>query len=121
MLSETRIRDLEGIITRDFRGIKNVNFATLLLSSEAEADREQVRALTFEKPILISLTNHLQRLFTSPLWWHKKLQQANVKMSQEMTVFLRLLIITSLKKHTIFIVTTLLKYHNCHEIHFDFY
>ena len=50
-MSETRIRDLEGIITRDFRGIKNVNFATLLLSSEAEAAREQARALTFEKPI----------------------------------------------------------------------
>jgi hypothetical protein len=47
-LSETRIRDLGGInITRDFRGIKNVNFATLLLSSEAEAEREQARALTF--------------------------------------------------------------------------
>jgi hypothetical protein len=44
VLSETRIRDLAGIITRDFRGIKNVNFATLLLSSEAEADREQARA-----------------------------------------------------------------------------
>jgi hypothetical protein len=46
-LSETRIRNLAGIITRDFRGIKNVNFATLLLSSEAEAAREQARALTF--------------------------------------------------------------------------
>jgi hypothetical protein len=44
IMSETRIRDLAGIITRDFRGIKNVNFATLLLSSEAEADREQARA-----------------------------------------------------------------------------
>jgi hypothetical protein len=66
-LSETRIRDLAGIITRDFRGIKNVNFATLLLSSEAEAAREQARALTFEKPISIGLSNHLQRRpFTSP-------------------------------------------------------
>jgi hypothetical protein len=54
-MSETRIRDLAGIITRDFHGIKNVNFATLLL-----------RALTFEKPILIGLSNHLQRPFTSP-------------------------------------------------------
>jgi hypothetical protein len=66
MLSETRIGDLTGIITRDFRRIKNVNFATLLLSSEAEADREQARALTFEKPISIGLSNHLQRPFTSP-------------------------------------------------------
>jgi hypothetical protein len=62
-MSETRIRDLAGIITGDFRGIKNVNFATLLLSSEA---REQARALTFEKPISIGLSNHLQRPFTSP-------------------------------------------------------
>jgi hypothetical protein len=46
-MSETRIRDLAGIITRDFRGIKNVNFATLLLSSEAEAAREQARADIF--------------------------------------------------------------------------
>jgi hypothetical protein len=67
LLSETRIRDLAGIITRDFRGIKNVNFATLLLSSEAEEAREQARALTFEKPITIGLSNHLQRPFTSPL------------------------------------------------------
>jgi hypothetical protein len=51
---------------RDFRGIKNVNFATLLLSSEAEAALEQARSLTFEKPISIGLSNHLQRLFTSP-------------------------------------------------------
>jgi hypothetical protein len=35
---------------------------------------------------------------------HIKVHRANVKMSQEMKVFLRLLIITSLKKHTIFIV-----------------
>jgi hypothetical protein len=55
------------------------------------------------------------------LWRHKKVHQANVKMSQEMTVFLRLPIITILKKHTIFIVATLLKYHDCREIHFDFY
>jgi hypothetical protein len=65
-VSETRIRDLAGIITRKFRGIKNVNFATLLLSSEAEAAREQALALTFEKPISIGLSNHLQRPFTSP-------------------------------------------------------
>jgi hypothetical protein len=64
-MSETRIRDLAGIITRDFRGIKNVNFATLLLS-EAEAAREQARVLTFEKPISIGLSTHLQRPFTSP-------------------------------------------------------
>jgi hypothetical protein len=42
-------------------------------------------------------------------------------MSQEMKVFLRLLIITSLKKHTIFIVATLLKYRECQEFHFAFY
>jgi hypothetical protein len=60
-LSETRIRDLAGIIMRDFRGIKNVNFATLLLSSEAEAAREQVRALTFEKPISIGLSNRIKK------------------------------------------------------------
>jgi hypothetical protein len=65
-VSETRIRDLGGIITRNFRGIKNVNFATLLRLSEAEAAREQARALTFEKPISIGLSNHLQRPFTSP-------------------------------------------------------
>jgi hypothetical protein len=65
-VSENRIRDLAGIITRDFRGIKDVNFTTLLLSSEAEAARKQVRALTFEKPISIGLSNHLQRPFTSP-------------------------------------------------------
>jgi hypothetical protein len=46
----------------------------------------------------------------------KKVHQANVKMSQEMKVFLRLLIINSLKKHTIFITATLLKYHDCREI-----
>jgi hypothetical protein len=66
-MSETRVCDLAGIITRDFRGIKNVNFATLLLSSEAEAACEQARALTFEKPISIGLSNHLQHPFTSPL------------------------------------------------------
>jgi hypothetical protein len=66
-MSETCIRDLAGIITRNFCGIKNVNFATLLLSSEAEAAREQVHALTFEKPISIGLSTHLQRPFTSPL------------------------------------------------------
>ena len=120
-VSETGIRDLAGIITRDFRGIKNVNFATLLLSSEAEADREQPRALTFEKPISIGLSNHLQRPFTSPSWMDKKVHQVNVKMSQEMKVFLRLLIITSLKRHTIFIVATLLKYRECREFHFAFY
>jgi hypothetical protein len=66
-MSETRIRDLGGIITRDFCGIKNVNFATLMRSSEAEAEHEQARALTFEKPILIGLSNPLQRPFTSLL------------------------------------------------------
>jgi hypothetical protein len=65
-MSETRIHDLGGIITRNFCGIKNVNFATLLRSSEPEAAREQARALTFEKPISIGLSNHLQRPFTSP-------------------------------------------------------
>jgi hypothetical protein len=49
-MSETRIRDLAGIITCDFCGIKNVNFASLTQRSEAEAAREQARALTFEKP-----------------------------------------------------------------------
>jgi hypothetical protein len=52
---------------------------------------------------------------------HKKVHQVNVKMSQEMEVFLRLLIITSLKKHTIFIVAMLLKYRECREFHFAFY
>jgi hypothetical protein len=66
-VSETRIRDLAGIITRDFRGIKNVNFANLTRRSEAEAACEQARALTFEKLISIGLSNHLQRLFPSPL------------------------------------------------------
>jgi hypothetical protein len=65
-MSETRIRDLAGIIMRDFRGNKNVNFATLLLSSEAEAAREQASALTFEKLISIGLSNQLQRPFTRP-------------------------------------------------------
>jgi hypothetical protein len=53
----------------------------------------------------------------------KKVHLANVKvkMSQEMKVFSRLLIITSLKKHTIFIVATLLKYSECREFHFAFY
>jgi Ribonuclease G/E len=66
-MSETRIRDLAGIITCDFCGIKNVNFANLTQRSEAEAAREQARVLTFEKPISICLSNHLQRPITSPL------------------------------------------------------
>jgi hypothetical protein len=51
----------------------------------------------------------------------KKVHQANVKMSQEMKVFLRSLIINSLKEHTIFITATLLKYRECREFHFAFY
>jgi hypothetical protein len=43
-------------------------------------------------------------------------------MSQEMILSLRLQINTRLKKkHTIFINATLLKYHDCWEIHFGFY
>jgi hypothetical protein len=86
-----------------------------------EAAREQVRVLTFEKLISIGLSNQFQRLFTSPSWMDKKVHRVNVKMSQEMKVFLRLLIITSLKKHSIFIVATLLKYRECREFHFAFY
>jgi hypothetical protein len=58
-VSETLIRDLAGIITRNFCRIKNVNFANLTRSCEAEAAHEQAHALTFEKPILIGLSNHL--------------------------------------------------------------
>jgi hypothetical protein len=67
-MSETRICVLGGIITRHFRGIKNVNFAGLMRRSEAEAAREQAHALTVEKPIMIGdLSNSRQRPFTSPL------------------------------------------------------
>jgi hypothetical protein len=51
----------------------------------------------------------------------KKVHQVNVKMSQEMKVFLCFLIINSLKKHTIFITATLLKYRECREFHIAFY
>jgi hypothetical protein len=55
------------------------------------------------------------------LWRRKEVGRANVKMSHKLTVFLRLPIINSLKKHTIFITATLLKYRECREFHFAFY
>jgi hypothetical protein len=58
---------------------------------------------------LIGLSNPLQRPFTSLLWRRKERRRADVKMSQAMTLSLRLQIIISLKKHTIFIVATLSK------------
>jgi hypothetical protein len=86
-----------------------------------EAAREQARAMTFEKPITIGLSNSLQRPFTtSPLRWRKEVHRVNVKMSHKLTVFLRLLINTCLKKQTIFINAMLLKYHECREIHLIF-
>jgi hypothetical protein len=47
VLSETHIRDLGGIITCDFSGIKNVNFVDLTCKMYSEAACEQACAMTF--------------------------------------------------------------------------
>jgi hypothetical protein len=60
-MSETRIRDLEGIITRGKKCIINVKIAVLLRSSEAEADREVEHCPTVEKPSYSNLHNRTQR------------------------------------------------------------
>jgi hypothetical protein len=57
----TRIRDLEGIITRSERRIIKVKIAVLLRLSEAEAAREVDRNPTVEKPLYSEVHNRTQR------------------------------------------------------------